>query len=148
MTDWFAGDVAARYDESTTGMPVEPVVDFLLPFAGGGRLVVPARIAVATPLATVATGVALDVQVAEAVMFWCVPSLSVASACGDASRVSSVARARWSALFTDATVVPGSSATSAALWKRPAGSFASSRAISASSQAGTSAFGERAGTGA
>ena len=38
MTDWFAGDVAARYDESTAGMPVEPVVDFLLPFAGGGAL--------------------------------------------------------------------------------------------------------------
>ena len=38
MTDWFAGDVAARYDSSTAGMPVEPVVDFLLPFAGGGAL--------------------------------------------------------------------------------------------------------------
>ncbi len=38
MTDWFAGDVAKRYDSSTTGMPVEPVVDFLLPFAGGGAL--------------------------------------------------------------------------------------------------------------
>jgi SAM-dependent methyltransferase len=38
MTDWFAGAVAARYDESTAGMPVEPVVDFLLPFAGGGAL--------------------------------------------------------------------------------------------------------------
>jgi SAM-dependent methyltransferase len=38
MIDFFAGDVAARYDESTAGMPVEPVVDFLFPFAGGGAL--------------------------------------------------------------------------------------------------------------
>ena len=38
MTDYFAGDVAARYDKSTTGMPAEPVVDFLLPFADGGAL--------------------------------------------------------------------------------------------------------------
>jgi SAM-dependent methyltransferase len=38
MTDWFAGAVAARYDSSTAGMPVEPVVEFLLPFAGGGAL--------------------------------------------------------------------------------------------------------------
>jgi SAM-dependent methyltransferase len=38
MIDFFAGDVAARYDKSTAGMPVEPVVDFLLPFAGGGAL--------------------------------------------------------------------------------------------------------------
>ncbi|MFL5958857.1 MAG: class I SAM-dependent DNA methyltransferase [Gaiellaceae bacterium] len=38
MKDWFAGAVAARYDESTAGMPVEPVVDFLLPFATGGAL--------------------------------------------------------------------------------------------------------------
>ena len=38
MTDWFAGDVAARYDKSTAGMSVEPVVDFLLPFAAGGAL--------------------------------------------------------------------------------------------------------------
>ena len=38
MTDWFAGSVAARYDESTSGMPVEPVVDFLEPLAGGGAL--------------------------------------------------------------------------------------------------------------
>ena len=38
MTDWFAGDVAVRYDESTAGMPVEPVVDFLLPLARGGAL--------------------------------------------------------------------------------------------------------------
>jgi SAM-dependent methyltransferase len=38
MTDWFAGAVAERYDESTAGMPVEPVVDFLLPLAGGGAL--------------------------------------------------------------------------------------------------------------
>ena len=38
MTDWFAGDVAARYDSSTAGMPVEPVVDFLEPLAHGGAL--------------------------------------------------------------------------------------------------------------
>jgi SAM-dependent methyltransferase len=38
MIDFFAGDVAGRYDKSTAGMPVEPVVDFLLPFAGGGAL--------------------------------------------------------------------------------------------------------------
>ena len=38
MTDWFAGDVAARYDSSTAGMPVEPVVDFLAPLAHGGAL--------------------------------------------------------------------------------------------------------------
>ncbi len=38
MTDWFAGEVAARYDKSTAGMPVEPVVDFLAPLAGGGAL--------------------------------------------------------------------------------------------------------------
>jgi len=38
MTDWFAGDVAERYDESTAGMPVEPVVDFLEPLASGGAL--------------------------------------------------------------------------------------------------------------
>jgi SAM-dependent methyltransferase len=38
MTDWFAGETAERYDKSTAGMPVEPVVDFLAPFAGGGAL--------------------------------------------------------------------------------------------------------------
>jgi SAM-dependent methyltransferase len=38
MTDWFAGDVAERYDSSTAGKPVEPVVDFLEPLAGGGAL--------------------------------------------------------------------------------------------------------------
>ena len=38
MRDWFAGDVAAAYDKSTAGMPVEPVVDFLVPLAGGGAL--------------------------------------------------------------------------------------------------------------
>ena len=37
-TDYFAGGVAERYDESTAGMPVEPVVDFLEPLAGGGAL--------------------------------------------------------------------------------------------------------------
>jgi SAM-dependent methyltransferase len=38
MTDWFAGEIAARYDSSTAGKPVEPVVDFLLPLASGGAL--------------------------------------------------------------------------------------------------------------
>ena len=38
MKDWFAGDVAARYDADTAEMPVEPVVDFLVPLAGGGAL--------------------------------------------------------------------------------------------------------------
>jgi SAM-dependent methyltransferase len=36
--DWFAGPVAERYDESTAEMPVEPLVDFLEPFAGGGAI--------------------------------------------------------------------------------------------------------------
>ena len=38
MKDWFAGDVAARYDADTADMPVEPVVDFLQPLADGGAL--------------------------------------------------------------------------------------------------------------
>ena len=38
MTGYFAGDVAERYDESAAGLPVEPVVDFLLPLAAGGAL--------------------------------------------------------------------------------------------------------------
>jgi SAM-dependent methyltransferase len=38
VKDWFAGDVAARYDADTAEMPVEPVVGFLLPLAGGGAL--------------------------------------------------------------------------------------------------------------
>ena len=38
MTDWFAGEVATRYDDSTAAMPVEAVVDFLEPFAHGGAL--------------------------------------------------------------------------------------------------------------
>jgi SAM-dependent methyltransferase len=38
MEDWFAGAVAERYDADTAEMPVEPVVDFLLPFAAGGAL--------------------------------------------------------------------------------------------------------------
>jgi SAM-dependent methyltransferase len=38
MSDWFAGEVAERYDESTAGMPVESVVDFLEPLAAGGAL--------------------------------------------------------------------------------------------------------------
>jgi SAM-dependent methyltransferase len=38
MTDWFAGEIAERYDKSTAGMPVEPVVDFLRPLASGGAL--------------------------------------------------------------------------------------------------------------
>ena len=36
MKDWFAGEVAERYDESTAEMPVEPVVDFLAELADGG----------------------------------------------------------------------------------------------------------------
>ena len=36
MTDWFAGAVAARYDEDTARLPVEPVVDVLAELAGGG----------------------------------------------------------------------------------------------------------------
>jgi len=38
VKDWFAGDVAARYDAETVGMPVAPVLDFLEPLAGGGAL--------------------------------------------------------------------------------------------------------------
>jgi len=38
VKDWFAGDVAARYDADTADMPVEPVLDFLEPLAGGGAL--------------------------------------------------------------------------------------------------------------
>jgi len=38
MIDYFADEIAERYDKSTAGMPVEPVVDFLLPFADGGAL--------------------------------------------------------------------------------------------------------------
>ena len=38
MKDWFSGAVAARYDADTADMPVEPVLDFLQPFAGGGAL--------------------------------------------------------------------------------------------------------------
>jgi hypothetical protein len=38
MTDYFAGDVAARYDADCAGMEVDPVVHFLLPLAGGGAL--------------------------------------------------------------------------------------------------------------
>jgi SAM-dependent methyltransferase len=38
VKDWFAGDVASRYDADTADMPVEPVVDFLLLLAGGGAL--------------------------------------------------------------------------------------------------------------
>jgi len=36
MKDWFAGDVAERYDEFTADMPVEPVVDFLADLLGDG----------------------------------------------------------------------------------------------------------------
>ncbi len=36
--DWFAGPVAEGYDESTAEMPVEPVIDFLEPLAGGRAL--------------------------------------------------------------------------------------------------------------
>jgi SAM-dependent methyltransferase len=38
VKDWFAGDVAARYDADTAQLEVEPVVDFLEPLAGGGAL--------------------------------------------------------------------------------------------------------------
>jgi SAM-dependent methyltransferase len=38
MKDWFAGKVAERYDADTAEMPVEPVVEFLEPLAGGGAL--------------------------------------------------------------------------------------------------------------
>jgi SAM-dependent methyltransferase len=38
MKDWFAGQVAEHYDADTAAMPVEPIVDFLLPFASGGAL--------------------------------------------------------------------------------------------------------------
>jgi len=38
VKDWFSGTVAARYDADTADMPVEPVLDFLEPFAGGGAL--------------------------------------------------------------------------------------------------------------
>ena len=38
MKDWFAGDVAARYDAGTADMPVESVVDLLLPLADRGAL--------------------------------------------------------------------------------------------------------------
>ena len=38
MKDWFAGAVAERYDADTAHKEVEPVVDFLLPLAGGGAL--------------------------------------------------------------------------------------------------------------
>ena len=38
MKDWFAGAAAEHYDADTAEMPVEPVVDFLEPLAGGGAL--------------------------------------------------------------------------------------------------------------
>jgi SAM-dependent methyltransferase len=38
MNDWFAGEIAERYDSSTADMPVEPVVDFLVERARGGRV--------------------------------------------------------------------------------------------------------------
>ena len=38
MTDWFAGAVAKHYDENTADMPVEPVVEFLVPLSSGGAL--------------------------------------------------------------------------------------------------------------
>lgn len=38
-TDWFAGDVAERYDADTSGRkPPDAAVEFLLPFAAGGAL--------------------------------------------------------------------------------------------------------------
>jgi len=38
MEDWFSGAVAEHYDADTAEMPVEPVVEFLLPLAAGGAL--------------------------------------------------------------------------------------------------------------
>ncbi len=38
MQDWFAGRVAERYDANTADMPLEPVLNFLEPLAGGGAL--------------------------------------------------------------------------------------------------------------
>jgi len=38
VKDWSASSVAERYDADTADMPVEPVLDFLLPFASGGAL--------------------------------------------------------------------------------------------------------------
>lgn len=38
MKDWFAGSVAECYDSSNADLPVEPVVAFLEPLAGGGAL--------------------------------------------------------------------------------------------------------------
>jgi SAM-dependent methyltransferase len=38
VKDWFAGPVADHYDSDTAEMPIEPVVDFLVPFAAGGAL--------------------------------------------------------------------------------------------------------------
>ena len=38
MSDTFAGAVAARYDAAVAHIPVEPVVDFLVPLADGGAL--------------------------------------------------------------------------------------------------------------
>jgi SAM-dependent methyltransferase len=38
VKDWFAGDAAERYDADTADMPIEPVLDFLEPFADGGAL--------------------------------------------------------------------------------------------------------------
>jgi SAM-dependent methyltransferase len=38
VKDWFAGVVAERYDADTADMPVDAVVDFLEPLAGGGAL--------------------------------------------------------------------------------------------------------------
>jgi SAM-dependent methyltransferase len=36
MVNYFGADVAARYDETTAHLPVEPVVDVLVELAGGG----------------------------------------------------------------------------------------------------------------
>jgi SAM-dependent methyltransferase len=38
VKDWFAGTAAEHYDADTADMPVEPVLDFLEPLAGGGAL--------------------------------------------------------------------------------------------------------------
>jgi SAM-dependent methyltransferase len=38
VKDWFAAEVATRYDADTAHLPVEPLVDFLAPLAQGGAL--------------------------------------------------------------------------------------------------------------
>jgi len=42
-TDWFAGAVAERYDENTADLPVEPVVEFLVPLGASSVSAVSSR---------------------------------------------------------------------------------------------------------